>query len=98
MLSLRRKRQRKANYFILFIMIVVILFTYLFINQQIELYALSLERKNVSLQLVKAQEDKVALEEEYNLLHTLPYIEKIAREKMGLTKKGELPYVKEKER
>ena len=77
-------------------MIIVFIFLYFFINQQIELYALSLEKKNVSLQLVKAQEEKAALEEEYNLLQTLPYIEKMAREKMGLTKKGELPYVKEK--
>lgn len=96
MSGIRRKRRRKFNFFALWMSLLFLFFLYFIINQQIELYALRLEKNTVDEQLNNVKNEKLALETEYKLLHTLPYIEKIAREKMGLTKKGEVPYIKEK--
>lgn len=93
--SIERKRvydmKRKFNIKSVAKIFVVVYMCYILINQQVTMnrQKKELQRYNVETQM-KSEENKV-LQDEVELSKTNKYIEKQAREKLGLVKEGETP-------
>lgn len=68
-------------------------FVYLAVDQQIYIHEVQQEKAAVQKQYEKEQAKNKELTEEKNELENPQYIEKIARDEFGMTKKGEVPYV-----
>ena len=73
-------------------------FSYICINQQLQLYAIQQETKTVKEKLEQAVECKNNLLVEKEKLGTRNYVEKVAREELGLVKPGEVPFVTKESR
>jgi cell division protein FtsL len=68
-------------------------FLYLVIGQQSQLSTIEAENKAAQQRLEQVAQTNVSLTEERNQLSTPAYIEKIAREELGLVKPGEIPNI-----
>lgn len=68
-------------------------FCYVVIGQQTELYQIRRETEMVNAQLAEVREVNSSLLAEKGNLSTAAYIEKVAREQLGLVKPGEVPYI-----
>ena len=68
-------------------------FLYLLIGQQVELFIAKHSAEAAQAQLEQARQMNQALQEEKARLSNLQYIEKLAREELGLVKPGEVPYI-----
>ena len=66
---------------------------YIFVNQQLELNAIKREVALNQAKVEQLRQTNTALSEEKALLLTNEYVEKLAREELGLAKPGEVPYV-----
>lgn len=66
---------------------------YLYIDQQSNLNAIRRESETVRTQLAQYQQINTALKEERQALNDHKYVEKLAREELGLVKAGEIPYI-----
>jgi cell division protein FtsB len=66
---------------------------YLIICQHSQLSAIARETENTKARLEEANKDKAALLEERTRLNDRSYIEKLAREDLGLVKPGEAPFI-----
>ncbi|OFI06567.1 cell division protein FtsB [Clostridium acetireducens DSM 10703] len=77
------------------ILIIVILFyiVYIFINQQITMKKLKGQINNSKIELTKVKEKNQKLQDEVKMSKTSKYIEKLARERLGLVKQGETPVI-----
>ena len=73
----------------LLVLLLVIYVGSTFVAQYVKLWQLSHEELEVKGQLEKALEEKDMLQKEIELLHTDEYIEKVARDELGLVKPGE---------
>lgn len=62
-------------------------------RQQITIYKLNKEYRNYEQQLDKLNVRKSDLNEKYKLTQRPDYVEKLAREKLGLIKPGEILFV-----
>ena len=82
------KRKKSKSGLIIFI-IFVVYFTYTVFIQQQMLQARSSEFKQAKTKIEEQQAIKEDLERQQKLLNTDAYIEKVAREKLGLVKEGE---------
>lgn len=88
------KRSRfKINWFNIVVCILSGYFIYTFIGQQMQINSLDREVQNTRLQIEALNEEAKKLTEERERLNSTAYIEKIAREELGLVKPGEVPYV-----
>ncbi|GAA0772041.1 septum formation initiator family protein [Clostridium subterminale] len=67
-----------------------------FINQQIIMFRQHKDIDNYTSELQSAQEKNQKLQDEIKLSQDSRYIEKLAREKLGLIKEGESPVVDSK--
>jgi len=63
------------------------------VAREISIFRLQAEARYLRREIARLREQNAALMEEIRLLHTEEYIEKIAREQLGLVKEGEIPYV-----
>ncbi|SMD04609.1 cell division protein DivIC [Sporomusa malonica] len=63
------------------------------IVQQTELYKIRRETETVNTRMAEAAEVNKSLNAEKEKLSTAEYIEKVAREQLGLVKPGEVPYI-----
>lgn len=70
--------------------LVVIFFGVIFIKQQLTINGLNKEYKNYTDQLSKLQVQSSQLNEQLNQSEKESYLEKLAREKLGLAKTGEI--------
>ncbi|MDF2673131.1 MAG: septum formation initiator family protein [Clostridiales bacterium] len=70
--------------------VVVIFFGVIFIKQQLTINGLNKEYKNYTDQLSKLQVQSSQLNEQLNQSEKESYLEKLAREKLGLAKTGEI--------
>lgn len=70
--------------------VVVIFFGVIFIKQQLTINGLNKEYKNYTDQLSKLQVQSNQLNEQLNQSEKESYLEKLAREKLGLAKTGEI--------
>lgn len=66
---------------------------YTLVNQQIVMHRQKVELKKYTVEFEKAKEENSKLQDEVKLSHSLKYIEKLAREKLGLVKEGETPVI-----
>lgn len=88
-----RRRKVRIKWFRLATIFVIGYFMYLIIGQQSQLSAIEAENKAARQRLEQAAQVNASLIEERNKLNTPGYIEKIAREELGLVKPGEVPYI-----
>ena len=87
-----RKRKRRFDFFVPLMAIIIGYFAFVLVSQQVHLGQLAENQAAVEARLSAAQEENEALKEEKAALSDPAYIEKIAREELGMTRHGELPY------
>ncbi|MGI6091976.1 MAG: septum formation initiator family protein [Veillonellaceae bacterium] len=88
-----RRRKVRIKWFRLAAIFIFGYFIYLFVGQQNQLSAIESENKAARQRLEQAVQENASLIEERNKLNTPAYIEKLAREELGLVKPGEVPYI-----
>ncbi len=86
-------KKRRFNIFIVITVAVIGYFIYVAVEQQIYINNITQERIAVDEQLAKAKKENAELKQEKEALEDPQYIEKIAREELGMTKKDAIPYV-----
>lgn len=86
-------RSLQLNGFRLLLLVLLFGFVYLFIRQSCELWAIHQEFRLNQLKLEQTEQVHQSLIDEKNRLNTPDYVEKIAREDLGLVKPGEVPYL-----
>lgn len=91
MMSARREK-RGINWFALIMLAIIVYFASILISQQVYLSQAADEYASAKARLEAAEKENAALKEEARQLNELGYIEKIAREELGMTRAGELPY------
>ena len=84
---------RHMNWFVLVLVGIVGYFSYTFVSQQLHLNAIDQDYAAAQARLAHAQEENAALRREKSELEDPAYIEKVARENLGMTRQGELPYI-----
>jgi len=84
-------KNRKIKNLLLSLLIVYV--SYIFINQQKIMHRQKVEFETYTVELEKVQEENKKLQDEVQLSKTDKYIEKLAREKLGLIKEGETPVI-----
>lgn len=82
--------------FVIFAFVVMIIYLGFIIIKQ-EMYLNQVEEQTIIAEerLNKAKQINEELTEEKNNLNQVEYIEKVAREELGMTKPGEVPYISE---
>lgn len=75
------------------ICILIIYFSAIFINQQIIISKIKKEQAINTNKLNELKEKNKELQDQVNMSKSLDYIEKVAREKLNMIKKGETPVV-----
>lgn len=90
---------RKLKFKNLLLILVVGYICFTLVNQQIIMHRQKVELKKYSDQLQKVKEENSRLQEETNLAKENPngYIERLAREKLGLIKEKETPVINSNE-
>mgnify|MGYP001483061563 CR=1 FL=1 len=81
------KKRFKLRHLLLFLFLIYVVYT--LATQYIQLWQLSRQEADVKGQLEEALVDMEGLKKEIELLHTANYIEKVARDELGLVKPGE---------
>lgn len=89
----RTKRKGRLNWFALALGTLGIGFTYYFVSQTFELASIQRQCQIEQVKLQEAQKIQQDLALERDRLNTKEYIEKVAREELGLVKSGEVPYL-----
>ncbi len=90
---MKAKRERRGvNWFALIMLAIIVYFASILISQQVYLSQAADEYASAKARLEAAEKENAALKEEARQLNELGYIEKIAREELGMTRAGELPY------
>ncbi len=89
-----QKRHRKGiiNWFTVLMVIIIGYFAVILVKQQMYLNQVSVDQAAAEVRLSAAKAEHEKLVKEKDDLNRLDYIEKIAREELGMTRKGELPY------
>ncbi len=83
----------KVTWFRLLVAGILVYFGSILFSQQCHLNNISQEQALADAKLRQVDELNKNLEEEKRNLNDLTYVEKIAREELGLVKKGEMPYI-----
>ncbi|BEU88206.1 hypothetical protein TAMA11512_16700 [Selenomonas sp. TAMA-11512] len=89
----KRRRGIRFDWFAVVLCAICIYFAYVVFNQQFSLNELNRDLTQVEERLAAAQQENAALKAEKDNLSEAEYIEKTAREELGMTKEGELPYI-----
>ena len=87
---------RKQKFKIIIFLLIFGNICYIFISQQIKMYSI---QKQITLQQREEQvvkEKNQKLQDEIKMSKTDAYIEKLARERLGLIKEGETPVIDSK--
>ena len=90
----QRIKQRKGlfNWFTILLVIIIGYFAVILVKQQIYLNQVSADQAAAEERLATERAEHERLVKEKDDLNRLDYIEKIAREELGMTRRGELPY------
>ncbi len=86
-------RKYRIKWFRLVLLMFAGYFLYMLAGQQSQLSAIERETQAATQRLEQAQQQNAALIEERNRLNDPAYIEKLAREELGLAKPGETPFM-----
>lgn len=87
-----KNKKRGFDWLMAVAIIIVIYFSSMLISQQVHLNQVGREQEAAEKRLLTAQEANEALKKERDELNDAAYIEKVAREELGMTKQGEIPY------
>jgi cell division protein FtsL len=86
--------KRRKNSFGIFILLAIFIYlSYIFINQQRLLYAKNIELSKIENKIAEEEKLNEELNKEKEMIQSDEYMEKIAREKLGMVKKDERVYV-----
>lgn len=85
--------KRKFSWFRVLLAIIIVYFGYVNFNQQVHLNNIDREQELANSRLLEAERINNELVTEKDKLNQIEYIEKIAREELGLVKPGEMPYI-----
>ena len=88
----RRRRSRRPRWFIITMLIILVYFGSIIVSQGLYLSHVSEDQRLANERLAEAKAENDRLRTEKQHLGELPYIEKIAREELGMTGAGELHY------
>jgi cell division protein DivIC len=87
-----RGRQRNINWFAVVMVVIIMYCASILGSQQIYLSQADDDYAAAKSRLAAAEKENEALKAEQQQLNELGYIEKVAREDLGMTRAGELPY------
>lgn len=87
-----RKKKRGVSWFALVLCGIIMYFSVILITQQVRIHEMGRQQVEAEARLAAAQQEHKRLLQEKENLQQMPYIEKIAREELGMTRSGELPY------
>jgi cell division protein FtsB len=90
---MQRGSKYRVKWFRLFLITLGGYFIYLCIGQQSQIASIRRETQSTHMQLQQLQQANITLNEELNALQDPKYVEKLAREELGLVKPGEIPYL-----
>ena len=91
--TVAKKPKRRCDWFIVLTLGIVGYFSYMFISQQIYLNSVSSDCESAKVRLQAARDTNEQLQQEKSQLEDSAFIEKIAREELGMTRQGEMPYI-----
>jgi cell division protein FtsL len=87
------RRKYRIRWFRVLILLTTSYFVYLAVGQQFELYTIHRETNALQERIAELEQSNKSLAEEKSRLSSPAYVEKIAREQLGLVKPGEVPYI-----
>lgn len=87
-----RKRKRRIDFFVPLMVVLIGYFAFVLVSQQVHLGQIAENQAAAEERLSAAKVENEALKQEKAALSDPAYIEKIAREDLGMTRHGELPY------
>ena len=90
---MEERQKYRVKWFRFVAIVLAFYFIYLCVGQQSQLNAIGKETDCMRTQLAQSQQVNATLKEEMNALQDHKYVEKLAREELGLVKPGESPYV-----
>lgn len=88
----RRSNPRRPRWFVITVLLILGYFGSMIVSQGLYLSHVHEDQRLASERLAEAQAENDRLRAEKQRLGELPYIEKLAREELGMTGAGELPY------
>ena len=88
----RRKRSRRPRWFVIAMLVRLGYFGSMIVSQGLYLSHVHEDQRVAAERLAAARAENERLRAEKAHLGELPYIEKLAREELGMTGAGELPY------
>ncbi len=86
-------KKRRLNIFLIFMMFIAAVFLVSLVKEWAYIAQIREQKAVVETRLQKVTEENKRLKAEKAALQTPKYIEKVAREELGMTKKGEVPYI-----
>lgn len=89
----RNRGRRRVNWFLILLLLIGVWFSYTFVTQQIRLNAVASDYEATRIRLEEARARNAELKKERDSLSDAAYIEKVARESLGMTRQGEVPYI-----
>ena len=88
----RKRSSRRPRWFVIMIVLILGYFGSIVVSQGLYLSHVHTDQQGATERLAAAQAENDRLQAEKRHLGELPYIEKLAREELGMTGAGELPY------
>ena len=87
------RRRYRIRWIRVLVLVTAAYFLYLAAGQQYELYTIKRETYTLKDRIAELEKSNKAMADEKSRLSTPTYVEKIAREQLGLVKPGEVPYI-----
>lgn len=87
------RRKYRIRWIRVLVLLTAAYFIFLAFGQQYELYTIQRETYSLKDRITELEQTNKALTDEKSRLSSPAYVEKIAREELGLVKPGEVPYI-----
>ena len=87
------RRRVRIRWFRVLTLLAAAYFIYLAVEQQFELYTIQQETYSLKNKIAELEHSNKAMLDEKKRLASPAYVEKVAREELGLVKPGEVPYI-----
>lgn len=86
------KKNKKSRFGFVVLLVIFVYFAYIFAGQQETLFKKGAELDRINEKINEEEKENEKLAREQEQINSDEYIEKIAREKLGMVKKGERVY------
>ena len=87
------RRKYRIRWIRVLVLLTAAYFIFLAVGQQFELYTIQRETYSLRGRIAELVQTNKSLADEKSKLSSPAYVEKIAREELGLVKPGEVPYI-----